>query len=139
PRRGRAARRLAAGQRARDVVYLRNGDVVEGTVTSADKDAFKVEVEKKEVQVNRVRVAAVAFNTELLTRALPKGPYGHLVLTGGGRLAVASARAGRDGTLRGRTPLGAAFEVPLADVAALDLRQGRAVYLSDLKPARYEH
>jgi hypothetical protein len=31
------------------------------------------------------------------------------------------------------------LEIPLADVAALDLRQGTAVYLSDLEPRDYKH
>ncbi len=42
-------------------------------------------------------------------------------------------------TLTGTTLDGAALSVPLAEVAALDLYQGRAVYLSDLQPIRYEY
>jgi hypothetical protein len=37
------------------------------------------------------------------------------------------------------TLFGGAVRVPLAEVAALNTYQGRAVYLSDLKPRRYEH
>ncbi len=42
-------------------------------------------------------------------------------------------------TLTGTTVFGARLGVPLAEVAGLDLYQGRSVYLSDLKPSRYEH
>jgi hypothetical protein len=34
---------------------------------------------------------------------------------------------------------GATVDIPLEDLVALDIRQGRAVYLSDLKPVKYEH
>jgi hypothetical protein len=94
----------------------------------------------KVTEVAVSRLAAVAFNTELVSRARPKGVYGHLVLAGGGRLVVAVARLaeGKD-IVRARLPAGAALEVALDQVAALDLRQGCAVYLSDLKPAGYCH
>jgi hypothetical protein len=42
-------------------------------------------------------------------------------------------------TLTGTTAFGAPVRVPLARVAALDVYQGAAVYLSDLKPAKYEY
>ena len=41
--------------------------------------------------------------------------------------------------LIGKTLFGATVRVPIKQLVALDLRQGRAVYLSDLKPRRYEH
>jgi len=137
----RLLRRLLGERRPRDVVLLRNGDRVEGTVTALDRRTdCRLEVAKKFLAVPFARVAAVAFNTELLARPRPKRPYGHLVLTSGARLALAAARVdGERGKLAGRTLLGAAVEVPLAAVAALDLRQGRAVYLSDLEPRAYEH
>src|SRR5262249_47929596 len=46
----------------------------------------------------------------------------------------------RDGqTLTGKTLFGAAVSIPAKDLVALYVFQGRAVYLSDLKPRRYEH
>jgi hypothetical protein len=132
-------RRLAAEQRKSDVVLLRNGDVVQGTLTALDGKTCRVEVEKKEVQVSRAEVAVIAFNTELASRSRPEGAYGHLVLADGCRLALASARLEGGKTLRGKTLGGAEVEVPLGQVAALDLYQGRAVYLSDLKPSSYRH
>ena len=52
--------------------------------------------------------------------------------------ALASA-TGDERTLKGKTLFGASIEVPLAQVIGLDLRQGRATYLSDLKPRAYKH
>jgi hypothetical protein len=41
--------------------------------------------------------------------------------------------------LSGKTLFGEQIEVAVDQVAALDVRQGAAVYLSDLEPRRYQH
>lgn len=131
-------RRLAAAQRTRDIVLLRNGDALHGTLVALDRQGLRVEAEGKEVSVDRERVAAVALNTELARTSRPRGPFGHLVLTDGARLSAASALV-QDGALQVVLTTGPSVRVPLDRLVALDLRQGRAVYLSDLKPRRYEH
>ncbi len=132
-------RRLAAETRTRDRVLLRNGDAVEGTLTGLDDKRLRIETSsRQEMPVDLGKVAAVALNTELVRSLRPKGVYGHLVLANGCRLSLASAQANRQ-FLTGKTLFGTAVEVPLEQIVALDLRQGRAVYLSDLKPRRYEH
>jgi hypothetical protein len=140
----RLRRRLAAGTRSRDTVCLRNGDVLAGVLTGLDEKNVEVEVEKKRVKVLRGEVAYIAFNTELADALRPKGVYARLVLTDsqrgqGGRLSLTSASCTDGATLTGTTVFGARLRVPLRAVAALDLYQGRAVYLSDLKPAKYDY
>src|SRR5262249_32144799 len=131
-------RRLATEKRSRDVVLLRNGDVVEGTLASLTEAVVQVEADGKEVELDRTKVAVIACNTELGRTPRPRNAYARIVLANGGRLSLASAQA--DGrTLTGTTVLGSTVRVPLQQLIALDLRQGRAVYLSDLKPRRYEH
>jgi len=78
------------------------------------------------------------MNTDLARTLRPRGPYARLVLVNGGRLSLLSPSAGSV-ALSAKTLFGAEIKVPLADIVALDRRQGRAVYLSDLKPATYEH
>jgi hypothetical protein len=133
-------RRLARGRRARDVLLLRNGDRIEGTLLGLDPTTFRLETEgKKTTTVPRAKVVALAFNTELLSRARPKGIYAQLVLANGARLILAAARLAGGSTLQGKLAPGGWVDVPLTQVAALDFRQGCAVYLSDLKPAGYKH
>jgi len=134
-------RRLLAARRSSDVVLLRNGDTALGTVIALDRETVcRLEAGKKSLEVPFARVAAVAFSPELLAHQLPKGPYGHLVLAGGGRLALASAQVDVERQmLVSKMLLGVAVEVPLAQVVALDLRQGRATYLSDLEPRAFQH
>lgn len=138
-------RRLLAEERDRDVVWLRNGDVLEGTLVGLDrpgpeaaKALLRLDVNGKEVTVERNRVAVVALNTELALVPRPRGPYGRLILDDGSRLSLTSARL-ENAVLRGETLFGASVRVPVSQLVALDLRQGRAIYLSDLKPRRYEH
>lgn len=137
-------RRLATQRRTRDVVLLRNGDTVEGVLSALDASEATVEVNKKKVAVKVSQVAAVALSTELADARRPKGPYARLVLAGPGaahgtRLSLSAAACADGVTLTGTTTFGAAVRVPLERVAALDIFQGAAVYLSDLKPAKYEY
>jgi hypothetical protein len=134
-------RRLLDRRRNRDVLLLRNGDQIDGTITDLDRGSMcRLQVGKKSVQVPFGRIAVVAFNTDLLDKDIPRQLYGHLVLSDGCRLGLASARleAGKP-SLLGKTLFGGAVAVDATDVVALDVRQGAAVYLSDLTPRSYEH
>lgn len=134
---GLLRRQLATGRRRRDTILLRNGDILEGTLTALNGKELRLEVDKKEVPVDFDKVAALAFNTDLIRTLIPKQPYGHLVQENGCRLSLASATT-QPHHLKGKTLFGATIEVPLDQVVALDLRQGPAIYLSDLKPRGYE-
>ncbi len=132
-------RRLLAETRKSDSVVLRNGDRVEGVIVGLDKDALKLRTEANNgVSIERGKVAYVALNGAAARTLVPKVVYGRLTLGDGSRLSVASLRA--DGQkVTGQTLFKASFALPLRHVMALDLRHGAAVYLSDLKPASYEH
>lgn len=135
-------RRLRSGKRTRDLICLLNGDVVAGMLAGADKENAVVEVDERRVTVKMAQVAYIAFNTELADALRPKGVSARLTLVGareghGGRMTLTSASADAS-ALTGTTVFGARLRVPLRDVAALDLRNGRAVYLSDLKESKYD-
>jgi hypothetical protein len=88
--------------------------------------------------LDRSKVAWIALSTEMARRLRPKATYGRLVLVNGCRLSLASAQA-HNRMLIGKTLFGATLSIPLEQMVALDMRQGRAVYLSDLKPRRYQY
>jgi hypothetical protein len=131
-------RRWLAERRSRDRVLLRNGDVLEGILTTMDQKVLRLEVKRKEIQIAKDKVASVALSTELTRVPLPRGAYGHLVLANGCRLTLRSAQCDDGKTLTTATLFDTAVKVPVDQIIALDLLQGRAVYLSDLKPLRYE-
>jgi hypothetical protein len=139
----RFRRRLAAGKRKRDRVLLRNGDTVEGTLNGLREGVVEMEVNKKTSALRWAQVAAVALGTELTEQRRPEGPHARLILSEadgapGGRVTLVSATCD-GGVLRGKTAFGAVVRVPLERVAALEVLGGKAVYLSDLAPARYEY
>jgi hypothetical protein len=131
-------RGLVAQTRLRDVAHLRNGDTLEGVLVGLDETTVRIEVDKKPVALDRAKVSAIALNTELARPLRPKGVYGRLVLADGSRLSLASASCTDGKLMRGVTLFGGEVRVPLKHVIALYLFQGRAVYLSDLKPKKVE-
>ncbi len=133
-----ALRRLAAQPRQRDIVIFRNGDAVEGTLQAIEGAGIRFRHEGKDQRLDRGKIAALALNSELAQVPRWKSAYAQLVLSDGSRLSLAEARAA-DSALQGRTLFGADVSFPLEHIIAIDSRQGPAVYLSDLKPKRYQH
>ena len=131
-----AAYPWAEGSNRRDAVLLRNGDVLRGTVEEfTDAPAVRVKVGTAVSTVPLDQVAAVAFDPASARVRKPKGPFARAVLADGSRVSLAAAKT--DGTtLTGSTPSGTAVELPVVQLVALDVFQGKAVYLSDLKPKK---
>jgi hypothetical protein len=126
--------------RRRDTLLYRNADTARGTLDgfAADPPAVRFKSEAGDVRtVRQADLAALAFNPALARTRKPKGPYSHLVLRDGSRLDLVNAIATGD-TLRGTTLFGQPVVVPVAELVAIDVYQGKTVYLSDLKPTRVE-
>jgi hypothetical protein len=134
-------RRQLAEKRRQDVVLLTNQDALRGTITAlADGGPLKLDpggANQPAVTVPRERLQGLLLNTELTRTLRPRTPYYQIVLQSGARLSFKTlALDGSD--LAGTTLFGQTVRVSAADVAAVNTFQGRATYLSDLKP-RYEH
>ena len=133
--------RLIEEARSRDVVWLTNGDRVEGVLKALDSAQGAIlEVNGQKDVIPLARIGAVAFNTEFKAKPRVKGPYGQVVLAGGARFGLVQLRldAGK-GVLFGKTLFGAALDVPLSEIRAIDVRQGPAMYLSDLAAQSFQH
>ena len=136
-------RKLLRADRPRDVVLLRNGDTIEGTLQSIKGGQVEVEVNKKPVTARWPQVAAVALSSELLDKLRPAGNAARVVLSDpegspGGRLTLIAATS--DGhVLQGKTAFGAELNVPVSRVVALMRVGGDIVELSDLEPAEYTY
>jgi hypothetical protein len=128
-----------ADARNRDVLLFRNGDTLRGTLEGfvSNPPAVRVRADGEPRSLPLAGLAAVAFNPAVARTRKPTGPYARLVLRDGTRLDVTGPTA--DGkTLRGTTLFGRLLEIPLAGLVGLDVYQGKAVYLSDLKPTKAE-
>jgi len=134
-----AVAKLLQERRRQDVVLMNNGDWRQGTVDSASKDGKLRLKEKNAIQeIDVIHVTAIALNTDLARTLKPRGAYPRVVLRNGCRLSLLSA-TGDDRVLAGRTLFAADISLPWREIAAFDVLQGPAAYLSDLKPKSYSH
>jgi len=124
--------------RRHDIVQLVNGDALLGTINSLLPDGpLRVEVGGQMVDVPRERLDALLFNSELARSTKPREPYHRLTLQNGTRLSLTQVSANGE-TLSGTTLFRELVHIPWSEIATLNTLGGAAVYLSDLKPLRYE-
>lgn len=126
------------GTPTRDALLFRNGDTARGSITAYTAGGVKFTPDggaAREVPLSDL--TAIGFNPRFVRPRKPKGPFAHLVLTDGTRLAVSEASVKGD-SLVCKAVCGPEFEVEHAKVVALDVLQGAATYLSDLKPTKAE-
>ena len=124
--------------RNRDILRFRNGDTGTGAIAGFGEDPPIVKLKPEsgdERNIPQSEVSALAFNPTLARTRKPKGPYARMVLRDGTRLAITLATADAK-TLKGKTLFGQAVEVPVAELVSLDVMQGKATYLADLKPKK---
>lgn len=126
--------------RRRDVIQLKNGDRSLGAIAAIDptKNSIRFQVDGKDQTLEWSRVAAIGFNTDLARIRKPKGPYYRLTLDDGTRLSVISLAC--DGAMwTAETQHKDAVSLPFDRVVSVDVEQGKAVALSDLKPTKYQY
>lgn len=132
----------AEGNKNRDLLRSRTGDTTRGVLLGLGAEDGRPTVRFRPDggdprTVPAGDVAAVAFNPLLAKTRRPKGPFVRVALADGSRLSLSNPSVAA-GLLRGETLFGRKAEFPLAAVVALDVWQGKAAYLSDLKPAKAE-
>lgn len=131
-----------AGNRNRDVFRFRNGDIDRGTLNGLDPDANDALFAFRPTQgaartLHGDELAAVGFNPALARTRKPKGAYARIVLMDSSRLDLATVSIA-DEVLGGETLFGLKIKIPISDILSLDVLQGKATYLSDLKPKKVE-
>lgn len=130
---------LAGLRPTTDVIMLSNGDNVTGELTGMNGDALMLKSAVGETRIERGGVEAVAFNAELISFPASEELQLIVQLRDGSRVSVRNAEWNTDRTLRCETLYGLPLELPLTEISSLQVRGGRAVYLSDLKPVTFEH
>src|SRR5262249_41500737 len=101
---------------------------------------YAMSVGGRTVDVPLEQIAVLALNSDLQARLKTKKPFIHVVTTRGARLQFSALRsAAKPGILTGKTLFGATMEMPLDDVAAMAVRKGPALYVSELTAKKYQH
>jgi hypothetical protein len=120
-----------------DRLILLNGDELAGEIVGLNEDAVKVKAAAGEISVGKEKIAAVTFNPSLAVKPKAESLRLWLGLSDGSRLA-GSALAVEHGNAKLTTLPGQHLTLPLDKIVALQPLGGKARYVSDLKPAKYE-
>ena len=129
-----------ATPRKRDVLVARNGDLALGSLTAIDvsRSQVRYQADGKDHELQLSKVVAVAFNSDLARVRRPKGPFYRLTLTDGTRISVTSlAFDGRFWTAQ--TLFKDMVKILPDRLVGVDVEQGKAVQLADLKPKTYQY
>ena len=132
--------RLVRDARDDDLVLLRNGDRIEGTVDRlSETDGCTVKADGETIVTPWNKLAGIAFASSGLARPRPKKTNALAVLKGGARAHFATLTFDRaQKRWSGRTTTGADLTLAESDVVALDILRGRALYLSEVPPLAYK-
>jgi hypothetical protein len=130
--------RIATANSASDRVLLDNGDELTGAVAGLDENGLSLETDAGKTKIAIDQVAAIIFNSTLVHKSRPSGLRAIVGLNDGSRLMVIELAAA-NGRAKFKLAGGADLEAATGAIVCLQPLGGRAVYLSDLKPAGYRH
>ena len=125
--------------RKRDVVYLRNGDRIEGTLTGLGARSGSVmNVAGQRVETPWSKIAGLAWNSERAVRPRSKKPLARVVLEGGARMSVTDLRLdAKSRRWTGKPLFGPKLDWPGENLIAVDMQNDCVIDLADLAPAQY--
>lgn len=124
--------RLLAGVRDSDVIYMVNGDSVEGVVESIGPAGVGFNCKVGRLDIQSSNLLGVSFSKALKPYEEPRSLYAEVRLTDGSRLVGGLTVTG--GQLQVTIPSGAVLSVPQESAAEVLFRNTRLVYLSTLEP-----
>jgi hypothetical protein len=119
-----------------DRLLLDNGDELSGLVAGISSDAVQITADAKPVDIKTNRVMALIFNPALRRKSNPDGqPQAWIGLGDGSRLLATKLLV--EGDAMSFTAAGETWKTLPKHLVFLQPLQGRAVYLSALKPVEY--
>jgi hypothetical protein len=124
--------------RSSEVVWLTNGDRLDGSFLGMDDRAIKLQVEGKPVEIDRGGAVAMGFDPGLIHYPRPKGAFLEATLSDGTRLGLTSVKL-VDGNVEATTRFGKAVRFPMSGVSRLHSRSASLIYLSERKPAAAQY
>ncbi len=121
-----------------DRLVLFNGDELSGEIVTMSDSAVKIRTPAGETSIAKEKIAAIALDPSLAAKPDAKRQRVWVGFKDGSRLA-ASALTVDAGQVKLATTALPKLAVPAAKLVAIQPLDGRAIYLSDLKPASYQH
>jgi len=136
--RDRLLDRVASAEGRTDQVLLANGDAIRGRVDAIRDRVVRVQTDVGAVDMKFDRISALILDPSLVQHPARTGLGAWAGFADGSRL-VARQLVVEQGTLRMTSPAGTVWNALPEDLVFLQPLGGRAVYLSDRKPAGYRH
>ena len=137
-RRDRLVAGLLASKGDADRLVLDNGDELTGTIKTFGLEKIEFQSRVGTVEVETARIAALAMNPSLAARSKATRLRTIVGFEDGSR--IVASRVTVDGAQVQITDAeGLSWAAPRQQLRALQVLDGVAVYLSDLKPAGYKH
>jgi NPCBM/NEW2 domain len=121
-----------------DRLILLNGDELGGNLMALDENAVKFRATAGEVSVGREKIAALPFNPSLAAKLTSKEGLVWIGFQDGSRLLATALTIDR-GRAKIKLPAGIEIGIAATKIDAIQPLGGRTTYLSDLKPAGYQH
>jgi hypothetical protein len=121
--------------RRNEVVWLINGDRLEGSFLEMDDRKIKVQIDQKPVEVERTGAVALGFDPALLNYPRPKGHFLELTLNDGTRLGVTAAKVD-EGTVEAMTRFGRSVRFALGELSRVIARSSSVIYLAERTPVK---
>jgi hypothetical protein len=131
-------RRARDNPRDAEVLWLANGDRLEGSLLELGPETVKFQPDTGPVAVPRGSVLALGFAPALVKYPRPNGTYVELTLTDGSRLGVSSLRL-ESGRLIARSRFGVEITPELKAVARMDVRSTGLTDLASKTPAAAQY
>jgi hypothetical protein len=130
--------RIATATGPSDRALLDNGDELTGNITELTATALALQTDGAKINVEIGQLTALVFNPSLVERPAPAGLRIIAGFADGSR-AFATKFATEANSAKIRLAGGGELTAAIDSIVALQPLGGRAVYLSDLKPASYRH
>jgi hypothetical protein len=131
-------RRVRDNPRDAEVLWLANGDRLEGSLLALEPDAVRFQPDTGPVAIPRASVLALGFAPALVKYPRPDGVYVELTFTDGSRLGVSSLRL-ESGRLIAQTRFGAEIRPDLKAVARINVRAPGLIDLASITPAAAQY
>ncbi len=134
--------RMLATTGETDRVLLDNGDELTGTIVGLDdvkaEPVLQLQSDIGKTEIPADKLAAILFNATLVNKPRTSGLRTVVGMRDGSRVTSTELSSDKAGA-RLKLVDGVTVQLPWEAIVALQVLDGRAVYLSDLKPASYRH
>jgi hypothetical protein len=130
--------RIRTEARTSEVLWLNNGDRLDGSFLGMDERNVKLQVDKKALDIDRAGVVAIGFDPKLLNYPLPGGPFLEATLGDGTKLGLTAIKL-VEGNIQATSRFGKPVRFALSELARLCSRSDSVVYLSGRAPARTQY